>query len=198
MTAKYRIIVSRAASWTSAFVRLRRDKSTRPRLRRGEQGDRISAFRLPSSVICLLFGVLLTFLAITISVRAQSYSVDGLTVAGGGGTSSNGQYSVSGIPQCGTSTGPMSGGTYSLTGGFRAIFVLQTSGAPVLTVTLDSPHAVVVSWSLSATNFVLMQNSSLTTTNWIPSSYPLTTNGGVVGVTITSAPAGNLFFRLKD
>jgi hypothetical protein len=129
-------------------------------------------------------------------LHAQSYTVDSFKVAGGG-TSSNGPYTVSGVIGQ-HNAGTMSGGNYSLTGNFWAIFAVQTPGAPVLAVTLGSPHTVVVSWSLSATNFVLMQNSSLTTTNWIPSSYPLTTNGGVVGVTITSAPAGNLFFRLKQ
>ena len=35
---------------------------------------------------------------------AQSYSIDWYKVSGGGGTSTGGVYSVSGIPHCGTST----------------------------------------------------------------------------------------------
>jgi hypothetical protein len=129
--------------------------------------------------------------------QAQSYSVDWLRVAGDESTSSNGQYSVSGtIGQY--DAGPMSGGNYSLTGGFWAIFAVQTSGAPILAVTLGGPNTIVVSWLLSATNFVLEQNSDLTTTTWTPSGYPITTNGGMESITIISPPPGNLFFRLKQ
>jgi hypothetical protein len=155
------------------------------------------AQRLGVSKTWRIFGALLTFLAITISVRAQSYSVDWLKVAGGGGTSSNGQCTVSGVIGQ-HDDGPMSGGNYSLTGGFWAICVLQTPGAPILAVTLGGPNTVVVSWSLSATNFVLEQNPDLKTTTWTPGSYPITTNGGMESITITSPPPGNLFFRLKQ
>lgn len=34
---------------------------------------------------------------------AQSYAIDWFTMDGGGGTSTGGEYSVSGIPHCGTS-----------------------------------------------------------------------------------------------
>ena len=50
----------------------------------------------PHSKTWRMFGVLLTFFAITISVRAQSYSIDWYKISGGGGTSTGGVYSVSG------------------------------------------------------------------------------------------------------
>ena len=40
------------------------------------------------------------------TLHAQFYSVDWYKVAGGGGTSTGGVYSVSGIPLCGTSRTP--------------------------------------------------------------------------------------------
>jgi hypothetical protein len=92
----------------------------------------------------------------------------------------------------------MSGGNYSLTGGFWAIFVVQTAGAPLLTVSAATTNTVVVSWPLPATGFVLEQNADLRTTTWTPSGYPITTNGGIESITITSPPPGNLFFRLKQ
>jgi hypothetical protein len=145
----------------------------------------------------LIFVWLLLGGGLCMAQAQTNYTVDGLKVAGGDGTGSNGQYSVSGmIGQ--HDAGPMSGGTYSLTGGFWAIFVVQTSGAPILAVTLGGPNTVVVSWSLSATNFVLEQNSDLTTTTWTPSSYPITTNGDLESIMITSPPPGYLFFRLKQ
>jgi hypothetical protein len=149
----------------------------------------------------LLLGLLLGGLCVA---QAQSYSIDWFRVAGGGGTSTgtsiDGTYQVSGTIGQHDAGEPMTGGDYSqysLTGGFWSIYALQTPGAPTLTVALGGPHSVVVSWSLTATNFVLVQNSDLTVTNgWTPSVYPITTNGDVESITITSPPPGNLFFRL--
>ena len=130
--------------------------------------------------------------------QAQSYSVDWFKVAGGGGTSTGGVYQISGTIGQHDAGGSLTGGNYTLTGGYWSIYALQELGAPILTVTLGGPHSVLVSWSLSATNYVLQQNSDLTTTSWTTNSYPITTNGGMVSITITSPPPGNLFFRLKN
>ena len=146
-------------------------------------------------VIGLLFGGGLCL------THAQSYSVDWFKVSGGGGTSTGGVYQISGTIGQHDAGGTLAGGNYTLTGGYWSIYALEESGAPTLTVTLGGPHSVIVSWSLSATNFVLWQNSDLTVTNgWIRSSYPITTNGGggIESITITSPPPGNLFFRLKQ
>jgi hypothetical protein len=93
----------------------------------------------------------------------------------------------------------MTGGNYSLTGGFWSVItVVQMPGAPLLTITLNSQFpTVTVSWPSSATNYVLQQNSNLTTVNWTPVGLPVSTNGATMSVTI-SPPAGNLFFRLKQ
>jgi hypothetical protein len=84
-----------------------------------------------------------------------------------------------------------------VTGGFWSIYAVQTPDAPTLTITFVAPHSVVVSWSLSAADFVLQTNVDLTTTNWGLSSYLITTNVGIESITITSPPPGNLFFRLS-
>ena len=56
-------------------------------------------------------------LCCALATMAQSYSLDSFTIAGGGGASSGGGYSMNGtIGQ--PDTGTMSGGNYSLTGGF--------------------------------------------------------------------------------
>ena len=127
----------------------------------------------------------------------QNYSIDWFKVAGGGGTSSNGQYSISGTIGQYDAGEPMVSYNYSLTGGFWSIYALQTPGAPILTVASVS-NTVVVSWSSFATNYVLVQNSDLATPTWTTSEYPITTNGDTVSITITSPPPGELFFRLKD
>jgi len=51
-----------------------------------------------------------TFLSLLVSLSALAalaqYSIDWSTIDGGGGTSTGGVYSVSGIPHCGTSPMP--------------------------------------------------------------------------------------------
>src|SRR5208283_2454725 len=54
-----------------------------------------SARGLAQSKTWRIFGALLTFLAITTSVRAQNYSIDWYKIAGGGGTSTGATYQVS-------------------------------------------------------------------------------------------------------
>jgi len=129
----------------------------------------------------------------------QQYSINWFKVAGGGGTSVGGAYQVSGTIGQTDAGGPMTGGSYSLTGGFWSVItVVQMPGAPLLTITLNSQFpTVTVSWPSSATNYVLQQNSNLTTVNWTPVGLPVSTNGATMSVTI-SPPAGNLFFRLKQ
>src|SRR3982751_2773420 len=61
---------------------------------------------------------ILLFLAVAGSASAQSYSIDWHKVAGGGGTSTNGQYSLSGAMGQPEAGGPMTNGQYSVTGGF--------------------------------------------------------------------------------
>src|SRR5271165_4867583 len=90
--------------------------------------------------------------------RAQNYSIDWYKIAGGGGTSSGGNYSVSGTigqPDAGVA---MSGGSYSVTGGFWSLIsVVQTPGLPNLTISY-SGNQVVVSWPDTGT-YTLQQNS---------------------------------------
>jgi hypothetical protein len=126
---------------------------------------------------------------------AQSYSIDWYKISGGGGTSSNGQYLVVGTIGQPDASGAMTGGNYSLTGGFWSLIsVVQTLGAPTLTIT-HSGNSVTISWPYPSTGFVLQQNSSLSTASW-------STSGGIANdgtnnfITIIS-PTGNLFFRLS-
>jgi hypothetical protein len=74
----------------------------------------------------------------------------------------------------------------------------QVIPPPSLTITPISPDAVVVSWPLLATNFVLQTNSDLTTTNWGAPDYIISTNGQLESITINPLPSENLFFRLKQ
>ena len=137
-------------------------------------------------------------LALLFCLRAWGqYSIDWSTIDGGGGTSTGGVYSASGTIGQPDASGAMTGGSYSLTGGFWALIsVVQTPGAPLLTIT-HSGNSVIVSWPSPSTGWTLQQNSDLTTTSWSTSGYTITTSNGTNSVTITP-PTGNLFFRLRN
>jgi hypothetical protein len=139
----------------------------------------------------------LASLLVAFSACAQQYSIDWSKVAGGGGTSTNGQYAVTGTIGQPDASGAMSGGQYSVTGGFWSLIsVVQTPGAPILTVT-QSGSNVIVSWPSPSTGFVLQQNADLTTGNWTTSGFTINSNSTTLSITIPS-PTGNLFFRLKQ
>jgi hypothetical protein len=141
--------------------------------------------------------VLLTSLLIVPSGFAQQYSISWFKVAGGGGTSSNGQYTVSGTVGQPDASVAMTGGSYSVTGGFWSLFAVQTTGAPQLTIRMTGANSATISWPSPSTGFLLQQNGNLAATNW--SNFGGTTNddGVTKSVTIQSV-AGNLYFRLKQ
>jgi hypothetical protein len=128
-----------------------------------------------------------------LNAAAQNYTIDRYKIAGGGGTSTGGTYQVSGTIGQADASGAMSGGSYSLTGGFWALIsVVQTPGAPTLYITYAGNQAI-VSWSPSVTGWTLQTNNNLATGTW--GNYL----GQVVNNTVTnSPPRGNLFFRLKQ
>jgi hypothetical protein len=126
---------------------------------------------------------------------AQQYSVDWHKIAGGGGTSTGATYTVNGTIGQHDASGAMSGGNYSLTGGFWSIVAVQTPGVPNLIIQSLSPNSVEVSWAATG-NYTLQQNSDLTVNAWVASGYAVSTANGTNSVTITP-PTGNLFFRLS-
>jgi hypothetical protein len=138
----------------------------------------------------------LVFVGMALSADAQSYSISWYKIAGGGGTSSNGQYAISGTIGQPDASGAMTGGQYSVTGGFWSLVAaVQTAGLPALTVT-RSGNSVIVSWPNTG-NYALQQTSNLALTNWPTSGSAISTSNGTNSITITP-PTGNLFFRLAN
>src|SRR5690349_24067725 len=86
------------------------------------------------------------FFCCAASAAAQNYSIDWFTIDGGGGTSSGGQYTLSGTigqPDAGT----LSGGNYTLDGGFwGGVVAVQQVGAPTLHISQTGPN-LTISWS---------------------------------------------------
>ena len=138
----------------------------------------------------------LSALAISIAVgRAQPYAIDWHKVSGGGGTSTNTPFSVTGTAGQHDAGGSMAGGDFSVTGGFWSLLSLvQTPGAPPLFIS-RSGNSVTVYWQAVA-GWHLRQNNNLAApADWSASS-GVTSSNGTNFLTITP-PAGNLFFQLN-
>ena len=149
---------------------------------------------MKSKLTCLLGFI---GLCLTVTARAQNFSIDWSTIDGGGGTSTGGVYAVSGtIGQ--PDAGKMSGGNYSINGGFWGIIAaIQTPGAPILTITRSNMFAI-VSWSDTGMAFRLENNNNLSLTNgWATASQTRSTNAGIISIT-APASTGNNFYRLKN
>ncbi len=128
------------------------------------------------------------------TAHAQQYAIDWFTINGGGGTSTGGLYTVTGtVGQ--PDAGVMSGGPYSLTGGFWALSAVQTPGAPWLAVWRTPTNSVVVFWPSSSIGFALYQNTNLGTTNWVPPAETVH-DDGTNRFIIVNPPTGNRFYRL--
>jgi len=138
------------------------------------------------SLVCLL----------VTGALAQTYSINWYKIAGGGGTSSGGVYSLSGTIGQPDASPALTGGAYSLTGGFWALYAVQTASAPFLSIFGTGTNAAIVAWPIPATTFRLQQNSNVLNTNgWVTVTNPVVTANGTNRVTIYPA-TGNQYFRL--
>jgi hypothetical protein len=117
-------------------------------------------------------------------------------IAGGGGTSTNSQYSITGtIGQ--PATAALAGGRYAVQSGFWGLIAaIQTPGAPPLQIINTGTNAVAVVWPTTQTLFSLQENTDLNTTNWVPVATP-PTDDGTNNIVIIAPAAGNRFFRLN-
>ena len=120
---------------------------------------------------------------------AQSFSIDWHTIDGGGGTSTGGVYSVSGtIGQ--PDVGAMSGGNFSVSGGFWSLFAVQIPGAPTLTIVPAAPGNAAISWTPNTPGFVLQETIGLSSTNWVNSP------SGATNPIVIPATLPGKFYRL--
>ena len=151
-------------------------------------------FKMPKAQ-CTIATLLLALTALT--CHAQSYFIDWYKISGGGGSSTGATYQVTGTIGQPDASGAISGGQYSVTGGFWSLIsVVQTPGLPNLTITFVGPNSVVVSWPDTG-SYTLQTNNNLTTSNWLGYGGTINTSNGTNSITITP-PTGNLFFRLRN
>ncbi len=99
---------------------------------------------------------------------AQTYSIDWWTIDGGGGTSSGGNFALTGtIGQPDASPTVSVGGQFSLVGGFWAMPVLvQATNGPTLLIAPATPGFATISWTPATPGFVLQYSLRLDVPDW--------------------------------
>ncbi len=125
---------------------------------------------------------------------AGPYDLSWSTIDGGGGTSSDGRFTISGsIGQ--PEPGIMTGDSFSLVGGFWSLWLENPLNTPTLTITRQA-NGIVISWPSTASGWVLEQTGNLAARNWDTSGLTVTDDGTTKSVSVLSTE-GSLFFRLK-
>ena len=115
------------------------------------------------------------------SLTAAAYAIDWCTTDAGGGTSSGGDYALSGtIGQ--TDNAVISGDRYRVEGGFWPGLILSsTDELPTLVLQLMN-NQLWISWSPATPGFILEQTGDLSAPKWItapagnPAIVPLSAN----------------------
>jgi hypothetical protein len=122
---------------------------------------------------------------------AGDFAIDWLGIDAGGGTSTNGQYSLTGTIGQPDAGGPMTNGTYAVTGGFWVLPVASDSTTPSLFIELGTPGFVTVGWTSAISGFALQSATNVALANWVDA---LTGTNNPV-----SLPIGpeRRFFRLR-
>lgn len=138
---------------------------------------------------------ILTALIPLAGLAVAAYRVDWSTADAGGGTSTGGNYAVRGtIGQMDTVT--MSGGTYSVEGGFWAMpEVISVPGGPLLTIARDGTAAVRLRWPAPATGWRVQFSEDMQT--WLNYASTPVSDGTHWSVQVPVIPGNTkLYFRL--
>ena len=132
-------------------------------------------------------------------LAAQEFGVDWFAIDGGGGTSTGGEYSVSGsIGQ--VDAGNTFGGDFAVIGGFWSIVtVVESAATPSLRVSLAEGR-VIIAWPENGNaDFVLEETTALSnfsgSTPWTAVHVTPEASNGTNSVSLPPA-AGNHFYRL--
>ncbi len=142
------------------------------------------------SPLCLLL-----WFASWLAASAQ-YAIDWHTIDGGGGASTGGIHAVSGtIGQ--PDAGPMTGGAFTLEGGFWGVFAaVQSEGALRLSICCTVTNTIAVTWPAPSTGWNLQQNTvGVGSVNWSNVTATIHDDGAIRTLIVNPSPE-NRFYRL--
>jgi hypothetical protein len=133
------------------------------------------------------------------AVPAQSFSVNWFTIDGGGGVSTGGVYALSGTIGQPDASGPLTGGSFTLIGGFWGLSsVAQTPGAPPLSIEYLGGGLARIYWPRPADGFLLEAAPAFASPPaamaWNPT--PLSYQTNATQISVTAPATGRQVFRL--
>ena len=140
-------------------------------------------------------GLLLAF-ALSAAQAQTDYTNKWSTVDGGGRSSTGGVYTISGTAGQ-PDAGVMRAGEYTVNGRFWGLIaVVQTPGAPPLSIRRGDGTNVLVCWPYPSESYGLQQCTNLTTANWVADASVPAHVGNEWQVTV-SPPVGKRYYRLQ-
>lgn len=144
-----------------------------------------------------LFRIVVALAATLSSQRAlaQSAAIAWHAFGSGGGASTGGVYSVRSTVAQSTGAGSAASGPYSAVSGFGALYVLQSTNAPRLTISRTTTNTVMISWPSPSTGWTLRQTTDVKTGSWVSPAESVSDDGAVKFI-VVSPPTGNRYYRL--
>ena len=132
------------------------------------------------------------------TAKAQTFAIDRFVLSGGGGTSTNGQFNLTGTIGQPDAGAKLAGGSYTMDSGFwSAAIAVQTAGAPRLSV-VRSGGNVIITWpSADSLGYIVEEGGTLgLSASWATSGATLSDDGTTKSATLPATP-GYKFFRLR-
>jgi hypothetical protein len=126
---------------------------------------------------------------------AQPFAIDWHVIGNCGGTSTGGAFTLNwSLGQAEANPQPMTGGIFSLTGGFWSPLTIQAPDAPLLSIQWQGAE-VRLFWPRSAAAF-LLEHSPVADSTWSLVNRPYATNAVHISVS-APLPVANTFYRLR-
>jgi hypothetical protein len=124
---------------------------------------------------------------------AQQYFIRWHKIAGGGGASTDLVYTVKGtIGQ--SDAGKMSGNDFWLQGGFWAALAIgPVPGAPSFNLQQTATNTIVITWPITAGNWVLQERAAGAFATWSNVSVPAVSVGGTMQCILSAWESANQF-----
>ena len=136
-----------------------------------------------------------------LSPTSESLPVEpAVLLSGGGGTSTNGAFSVTGTIGQPDSGAKLAGGNYSVEGGFWSVAVIvQTPGAPLLSLThLRDSGILFFSWPVTPENYSLESTPLLGPSGaWTPVSASVQEGSQYRSISLPQQ-SGQRYYRLRQ
>ena len=153
---------------------------------------------LPARLVFLAV-LLVGFVVTPARLFGADFAVGQGVMSSGGGTSTNGTFSITGIIGQSDAGARLMGGVFAVEGGFwGAVTLLQTPGLPLSLQLLQASSTLVFSWPVTGETYVLESSPVVgPAAAWIPVS-ALVESGAQYRFVLLPQQPGQRYFRLRQ